>query len=474
MPVKPEAFDAIVIGAGAGGLTVASGLAGFGRRVALIEARRVGGDCTNTGCIPSKRLIHLARHDPAWDDSARLFTDVRATRDRLAARERHELLAHPRIELIEGRASFAWTRTVDVTGAHGRRTLTARHVVVAAGSRPRTIAIPGLPDERLLTNANLFDLDIAPRHLAIVGAGAIGVEMASAFTRLGTRITLIDLEDRVLPQAIPEASAAVLQALKTQGVDVLLRARVAGYEESGRLLIVDTERGVRRIDGVDRVLLATGRIPNVEDLDLAAAEIPVGSEGIPVDSWGRTRARGVWAVGDVTPGSHQTHAANALGRRVVQRIIFPWLPLGRPPVIPSAVFSDPEVAWVSRPPREAPRRRGLAGRTRITVDLADTDRGLTDGIHRGFVAVEATRLTGGIVSATVVGPGASEMIAVFALAMTRRTSLLRLARMSYAYPTFSGAIGAVADEFARRTFERPGAEIRAYVRSRLTGAGACS
>lgn len=462
--------DVVVIGAGAGGLTVAIGLAGFGRRVALVEAGPVGGDCTNVGCIPSKRLIHLTRSRGSRERSAAILDDVRATRDALARRERSELLESRFIELIEGRATFTSPRTVRVAGTGGERMLRASHVVVATGSRPRHVEIPGLPARRLLTNETLFDLATAPAHLAIVGAGAVGLEMAGAFNRMGSQVTLIDVADRVLSPAIPAASGAIEATLRHAGVGVRLGTRAERYDETDLALTIRRAGRSERVEGVDAVLVAAGREPSLAGLRVDAAGVAAGGDGIAVDSWGRTSTRGVWAVGDVTAGSHQTHAANALGRRIVQRIALPWLPpLGRAPVIPSAVFCEPEVAWIGPQPAELARLCDPRVVTHIRVDLADTDRGLTDGVTHGFVAIDTVRLTGRIVAATVVGPNASELIAVIGLAMARRITLLRLARHVYAYPTFAGAIGQVADQFARATAMNLRREIATYTRHRFRG-----
>lgn len=466
MPSPDPTYDAIVVGAGSGGLTVAIGLAGLGRRVALIEAARVGGDCTNVGCIPSKRLIHLSRDPAHREDPAALLAAVRATRDGLAAHEDHELSNTERIDLIRGRATLGPDRRVTVAGPDGTRELTAPHVVMATGSRPRTLDIPGLPPERLLSNESLFELEAPPVHLAVVGAGPIGLEMACAFARLGTRVTLIDLESRVLSVAEPEASEALAMALGEQGIEVVLDGRVTGYDVANESLMIEgSSFGARSIEGVDAVLVAIGRLPNVDGVEGVVSTRP---DGIAVDGWGRTSAKGVWAVGDVTPLAHQTHAANALGRRIVQRIALPWIPpIGGPPVIPSAVFSDPEVAWVGPTAAERAGRCHPAALVHLRVDLADTDRGLTDGVRRGFLSVVAVRLTGRIVSATIVGPHASELLPLLTFAISRRTSLLRLQRQVYAYPTFAGAIGAVADEFARRTLPNLRSELVAYGRHRF-------
>lgn len=466
MPDEP--FDAIVIGAGSGGLTVAVGLAGMGRRVALVEAGRIGGDCTNTGCIPSKRLLHLVRDPGRRGDGASILADVRATRDGLEARERREMRSHPGITLVEGHATFTGPHAVAVAGPAGARALTAPHVVIATGSRARLLEIPGLPAERVLTNHNLFDLETAPSHLAIVGAGAIGVEMASAFIRLGARVTLVDIAERPLATAPAEASQAVATSLRNRGIDLHLGTRATGWDEPSRTLRAEGPAGALAIAGVDRVLIAAGRAPNTESLDLGRAGLTAGPDGIAVDSWGRTAVRGVWAVGDVTPGSHQTHAANAMGRRIVQRIGLPWLPpVGRPMTIPSAVFTDPEVAWAGLHRAQIAARCHPEAVVRIRVELADTDRGLTDEVRLGFVSIDAVRLTGRILGATVVGPGAGELIALLTTAIDRRVSLFRLSRQVYAYPTHAGAIGRAADLFARTTLSQLRGEGAAYLRHRF-------
>lgn len=464
MRVPESHHDAIVIGAGSGGLTVAVGLAALGRWVALVEAGAVGGDCTNVGCVPSKRLIHLSRDPALRADPGAVLAKVRATRDGLAAREARAIAGTDGIDLIRGRASLAPGRRVTVEGAGETRRLTAPHVVIATGSRPRPLAIPGLPPERLLTNETLFALERAPGHLAIVGAGPIGVEMACAFSRLGTRVTLIDLAERALPTADPAASQALGAALVDQGIGVRLQARILGHDAADDALLLEGPTWQERRAGVDAVLVAIGRIPNLEAVSAAVA---TGPGGVAVDAWGRTSAPGVWAVGDVTPAAHQTHAANAHGRRIVQAIALPWLPrLGRAPAIPSAVFSDPEVAWVGPTAAERSARCHPKALVDLRVALADTDRGLTDGVRHGFVAISAVRLTGRVVAATVVGPHASDLLPLLTYAVDRRISLLRIQRMVHAYPTFAGAIGAVADDFARRTLPNLRSEAVAYGRYR--------
>jgi len=465
-------FDAIVIGAGPGGLTVAAGLAGLGRMVALIEGGRVGGDCTNTGCIPSKRLIHIA-HVGGRQAAAHAMAEVRATRDGLAERERQEVMTHPGIELIEGRATLTARDRVRVTTDDDQVLLTAPHVIIATGSDPVVVPIPGLPRERTLTSDDLFDVDRPPRGLVIVGGGPMGVEIGTALGSLGTQVTIIEMADRLLPGAEPAASQVLERALASQGVATLTGTRATAYDPSASTLHLDGLKGPGSIPGVEVVLMSVGRRPRTAGLGLPAAGVMTTPSGhIPVDTWGRTAVRGVWATGDVVPGSHQTSAAGALGRRIVQRIAFPWLPpIGRVRAVPSAVFSRPEVAWVGRVGQDLDDRCHPSSITRVRIDLPDTDRGLTDAITDGFVMIDAVRLTGRIVGATVVGPGASDLITVLALAIDRRASLFTMARLTYPYPALAGAIGMAADEFARRTLGNLRREATGYARYRFARPG---
>jgi dihydrolipoamide dehydrogenase len=451
-------LDAIVIGSGAGGLTAASGLARLGRRVALVESGRVGGGRANTGCIPSKRLIHLARDPGLQGSSGDILAAVRRTRDQVRARQEAELRAAHGLELVRGRAALAPGRRVMVHSSETSvLTLTAPHVVIATGSRPVHPEIPGLPPERVLTSEDLIELERLPAHVAVVGAGPVGVETACALARMGGRVTVVEAEPWVLPGADPEAGAVLAAGMRAVGMTVHTEMRPLGFEPEAHRLLLAGPRGATAVEGIDMVLSATGRRPNT---DVAAGELAIDERGIIVDSWGRTSLPGVWAVGDVTGRTHQTHGAEAMARRVVQRIALPWVPpLSRMPTIPSAVFADPEVAWVGPGAAERARRFAPGTLVELRVDLAHTDRGITDGLARGFLAVAAVRGTGRIVAATVVGPAASEILPLLTYAVQNRTSILRLQRMVYAYPTHAAAVGAAADLFARRTLPRMHREL---------------
>lgn len=455
MKSKNERYTAAVIGAGSGGLTVAIGLAGLGKQVLMIEAADVGGDCTNVGCIPSKALIHLvAGGDP------NPFAAVRAKRDHLRDEETEEFSDTENIKLVFGRARLTSASSVEVTATDGSvDRYEVDNVVLATGSTARMIDIPGLPADQLLTNANLWDLDEPPAHLAIVGAGPIGIEMASAFRQMGSEVTVVDMAERVLPGEDPEVSEIVATALSDQGITVRSGVATSGFKAGGRLDLDDGSS----IEGVDRVLLAIGQIPRIDDLGLEALGVEVTRRGIPTNSWGATNIKGVWAVGDVTGMTHSTHGANSMGRRIGQAIGLPAIPrIGGPPSVPVGVFGQPQVASVGMSIAELHADYPDDRRIHLRADLADTDRGFTDEVVHGAVIVDAERLTGKILRASIVGPGAADMIGIFTLAIDQDISLHKVFRMVHPYPTYTWAIGMIADEFLRQTFPNITTETRRW------------
>jgi pyruvate/2-oxoglutarate dehydrogenase complex dihydrolipoamide dehydrogenase (E3) component len=464
-----NAFHTIVIGAGSGGLTVAVGLANLGKPVAVIEALHVGGDCTNVGCVPSKTLIHQAEERGATDATGAL-AEVRRKRDTLRDKETHEFSEVPNLSLIFGRARLTSRRQVVVALPEGgEQVLSAQHIVIATGARPRRLAIPGLPAERILTNETVFELPAAPRHLAILGGGVIGMELAFAFRKLGSRVSVVTTAPRVMDKFIPEVSEALGDALRQHGMAVYTGASAHSYDPAAETLRVQQGSKVIALDGVDDVLVAIGRERNLEGLGLEVAGVRFNArEGITTDSYGRTNVPGIYAIGDVTPTSAFTHSANAQGRRVAQRIAFPFLPARAPePFYPSATFSDPEVATAGMNQQQIAARYHPQLIKRIRVDLVtQTDRGYTDDLQQGFIIVDALRLTGKILAVTIVGPRASEMITLFTLAIQEQISLYKLYRVVYPYPTFSSGIQKVADAFLRETLSGLRSELATYLRYR--------
>ncbi|MEL6981778.1 MAG: NAD(P)/FAD-dependent oxidoreductase [Actinomycetota bacterium] len=447
---------AVVIGAGSGGLTVAVGLSRFGKRVRLVDRGRVGGDCTNVGCIPSKALLHAsaeAAGAAAPRTGAEILAHVRARRDQLWHHETEEFGATDGIDLQFGDARIVTPNRVEVTEPDGTvDVIETEHIVIATGSRPREITIEGLRGHRLLTNESLFELDEPPSHLAIVGAGPIGVEMATAFVRLGTRVTLLDAADRVLPAGLPEASALVAKALSDSGVDVRPGRIATAYDEAGGRLTLGTVSGAgadadggvgEAIDGVDRVLVAIGRVPNTDGLGLESLGVELGRGGqIVVDGKGRSSVDGIWAVGDASDRGGTTHAANAWGRRIIKAIIAPPAPAGPEPILPAVTFASPEAASIGVQPVEVP-----SDVRRVVVDLSRSDRAFTDEATDGVVIVDVRRFSGRVLGATIVGPRAGELISIFSLAMKNGIRFPKWYGVVWPYPAYSDVLGRAVDEF---------------------------
>ena len=454
-------YRAVVIGAGSGGLTLAIGLAGFGHDVVLVEGGRVGGDCTNVGCVPSKTLLHAARtgiDDPlAW---------TRAKRDDLGRREDKEMTDHDRIRLVRGWASLTSSRNphvVQVDDGTTTQFVRADHVVIAGGSQPVTIGVEGLDPELVVTNEELFELERAPRTLLIVGGGAIAIEMATAFAALGTRVHVVELRDRLLASEDPLITEVIERSLQAQGIRLHLGTTIDRFEGATAQLADGAT-----IDDVDRVLMAVGRRPRLDGLGLDRAGVAATPSGIAIDGWGRTSVAGIWAVGDVTGATLTTHGAGAIGRRAVRAIALPRVPkLGRVGAIPNATYGDPEVASVGMS-LDALDAIPASSRRRIVVDHADVDRGYTDDITDGRLVVDVERFSGRILRAAIVGPGATDLIGMFTIAIDNGISLRRLFGTVHPYPSHAEIIRQAADEFALTTLPNLPREWTAMARGRIS------
>lgn len=451
-----DVVDVIVVGGGAGGLTAATHAARRGASVVLVAEGPLGGDCTHTGCVPSKTLLAAAARGRTFADA---MTDVRAAVERIAATEDEAALGRAGVRVARGRGELTAPGGLRVDGID----LAARHVIVATGATAALPPVPGLDAIGALTNETVFALDHQPDHLAVVGGGAIGCELAQAFARLGTRITLIEVAERLLPLEDPDASAVIEAALTAEGVDVRVGSRIEEATVDGGW------RCLRLADGTDvaasHVLVATGRRPVTAGLGLDRIGVALDPAGqIVVDDTCATNVAGVWAVGDVTPLGGFTHVAGHMGfvaaanatrtgrfrpaAKVDQR------------VVPRVTFTDPEVAGVGLTESEA---AAVGGRV-AEVRFAHVDRAITSGRDAGFVKLVAgsrpvLRSLGGgqLLGATVVGPRAGEMIAEVALAMRTRMFTGRLAQTMHAYPTWSTAIQQAATGFF---FDTDGVEVR--------------
>ncbi len=440
--------DVVVVGAGAAGLTVAGGLGRLGLAVALVEAGRMGGECLNSGCVPSKALIACANRAWAVRDAGRFGVRVAApevdwhgvrahVRGAIAAIAPHdsaERFAAWGVEVVRGHARFVAPRALAVAG----RRIAAPCIVLATGSRPRLPPLDGLAGVPYLTNETLFDLAALPRRLLVLGGGSIGCEMAQAFRRLGSEVALVEA-GRLLPGSDAEAAALVAARSRAEGVAIVEGTSAVRVERRAgaiRLTLV----GGQVLDG-SHLLVATGRAPNVEDLGLDVPGVAVGDDGILVDRHGRTSARGVRAIGDCRAGPRFTHVAGDEGTRLVTRLGFGVPAPTNRAMVPRVTHTDPALAEVGVGEVEA-----RAGRGRVTVSresFADNDRAVTDGDTVGFCKV--VRRDGRFVGVTIVGAGADELLQPWILAIGRtRPTPWALSGLMLPYPTRGEITRAVA------------------------------
>jgi pyruvate/2-oxoglutarate dehydrogenase complex dihydrolipoamide dehydrogenase (E3) component len=425
-------------------LSVAAAAAQLGVSVALIEKDRMGGDCLNTGCVPSKALIASARraHDMRTAGEfgispVRPFVDFKAVHghihgviDAIAPNDSAERFTGLGVKVVKGEARFVGK---DAVAAGGLR-IRARRFVIATGSSPAIPAIPGLSGVPYLTNETLFEGREKRDHLIIIGGGAVGVEMAQAFVRLGCRVTLLEAL-KVLGKDDPEISELVINRLISEGVDV--REGVHVERISGGTNLVDlqvTQNGVSSMLQGSDVLIATGRTPNVAGLNLEAAGIKYDKRGIKVNSGLVTSNRRVFAIGDVIGGMQHTHVANYHAGIVIRRALFRQSAKVNDEIVPWVTFTDPEIAHVGLA-EDAARRK--YGKVRVLRwPMHENDRAQTERATLGHAKVVTTS-SGRIVGASIVGAHAGEVIQMWSLAVSQGMKIQAMSQWISPYPTFS-------------------------------------
>ncbi len=434
--------DLIIVGGGAAGLGAARAARWSGADVALVSDSPLGGECTFSGCVPSKTLIAAARDGLGFSEA---MSRVAGTVERIAATENADVLRSSGVHVIEGRARLAAHDTVVVDN----RRITAPRLIIATGSRPVIPSIPGVENIEVLTNEEIFGVSSAPATLGVVGGGAIGCELAQALAGLGIEVTLFESQQRLLPSEEPAASQVVTQGLRSAGVDVRVGTSIERVEPSGgSVTIVSADGSVQ----VERLLAAVGRKPNSAGMALEEIGVKFDSRGhVEADDRLQTNVRGIFAAGDVTGKLSFSHAADEMGRLAVGNALKKGL-RGRflTHRIPQTIFTAPEVARVGMTEAEAVRRRGRVAE----LPLDEMDRAITDGATEGFIKIIAgpRRLTnnalgGKVLGATIVAPRAGEMIHEIALAMRADLFTGRLAQTVHAYPTWSIGIQKAAAQF---------------------------
>ncbi len=450
-PVARGPYHLLVIGAGPAGLVAARTAAAAGAKVALVERHRLGGNCMNVGCIPSKTILRSAqlyaeiqnaqkygvtppREMPL--DFAAVMARMRRVRDRLSRVDSAAQLAEAGIDMYFGEARFIGPDAIDV---HGRR-LTFRKALIATGSRALLPEIQGLNEAGFLNNESVFDLTQRPPSLLVIGGGPLGCELAQAFARFGTRTLIAHSEPLFLPKEERDAAQMVSDALARDNVEIHLNCQVVSVRQEGsRKRVEMLNAGNISTTVVDEILTGIGRVPAVQGLDLERAGVAYDPDaGIQVDDYLRTSNPRIYAAGDVCLEHQFTNTAEASARIVVGNALF----LGRQRIsalhIPWCTYTDPQVAHVGLYVKQA-RERNIPVKT-FTVPMHDVARAVTDSEENGFVKIHVREGSDHILGATIVGRYAGEMINTISLAMMSGLGLRQLACVIHSYPTQGDAI----------------------------------
>jgi pyruvate/2-oxoglutarate dehydrogenase complex dihydrolipoamide dehydrogenase (E3) component len=454
-PTPHDVYNLVVLGAGTAGLVATAGAAALGARVALIEERLMGGDCLNFGCVPSKAVIRASRAAYALKEarefggSAADFTSfnfpfamerMRRLRAEISFHDSVERFTSLGAQVFLGKAQFISRDIVEVNGLP----LRFRKAIIATGGRPAHPEIPGLSEAGFLTNETVFTLTELPPRLIVMGAGPIGCELAQAFQRLGSEVTIITRGSRILPREDPDVSDLLVKRFEREGIRLVVQANVQSVERRNGGKVIHFARGASQeeIAGTE-ILVSVGRVPNIEGLNLEAAGVDYDAKGVKVDDRLRTTNSNIYAAGDICSPFKFTHAAEAMARIALQNALFFGRKKASSLVIPWTTYTDPEVAHVGLTEQEA-QKRGHEVLT-FTLPFAKVDRAILDGETEGFARVHMAAETRQILGATLVNRHAGESIGELVLAMTQGLKLEALSGVIHPYPTQAEVIKRLGD-----------------------------
>jgi len=456
-PTPCGRYNLVVVGAGTAGLVAAAGAAGLGAKVALIERDLMGGDCLNVGCVPSKALIRAARAAADVRDAhefgvrvpgdvtvnfAAVMEQMRRLRASISPHDSARRFTELGVDVFIGAARFTGTDKVEVDG----QTLHFARACIATGARAAPLPIPGLAEAGYLTNETLFSLTELPERFTIIGAGPIGCEMAQAFARFGSRITLLEVGPHILGREDADAAERIESALIRDGVEIHCSANIKSVANEGSGRVVELDSGDRI--AADAILVSAGRAPNVAEMGLEAAGVEFTErEGVKVNDRLRTTNPRIFAAGDVCSRYKFTHAADFMARIVIKNALFFGRSKASALTIPWCTYTDPEVAHVGMYEHDA-KKKGIPVNT-ISVELGEVDRAVLDGETEGFLKMHLKQGTDQILGATLVARHAGEMINEITLAMVAGQGLGAIARTIHPYPTQAEVIRKAGDAYNR-------------------------
>lgn len=459
-PSPTQRYHLVITGGGTAGLVTAAIAAALGARVALVERDLLGGDCLNVGCVPSKALVeaarawHGARHaherfaGPIADEAADFPAMMERMRRIRADISDHDSAARFRemgVDVFLGEGRFTTSDTLMV----GDTPLRFWRSVIATGGRPAVPPIPGLAETRFLTSETIFSLTHLPERLVVIGGGPIGCELAQAFARFGSRVTILEATARILGNDDADAAAVVGDALRRDGVEIICGARITGVTRTGEGTRLELAGSTTEAVFADEVLVAAGRAPNVTALNLEAAGVDYDRrKGVTTDDRMRTSNHAIFAIGDVASPFQFTHAADAQARMVVRNALFHGRAKASDLLIPWCTYTQPELAHVGIAAADVRERDDAV--EAVTVAMDSLDRARISGETDGFLRIHLKQGGDTILGATMVGAHAGDIISQVTQAMVAGTGLSKLGAVVFPYPTLAEAVRKAADQYGRR------------------------
>jgi pyruvate/2-oxoglutarate dehydrogenase complex dihydrolipoamide dehydrogenase (E3) component len=457
-PTPSGPYNLVVIGAGTAGLVTAAGAAGLGARVALIERGLMGGDCLNVGCVPSKGVISAARvaatvkHARAFGvevpdgvniNFAAAMERMRMLRARISPTDSAARFRDLGIDVFLGSGRFVDSSTIDVDGTR----VSFRRAVIATGARAAAPPIAGLDGVEYLTNESVFSLTTLPRRFGVIGAGPIGCEMAQSFARLGSEVFLVEAEHGILPREDRDAAAIVRHSIERDGVTLLCCGRKLEVKNGGGIRLTVESHGRGYDEPLDQLLVAVGRAPNVENMNLEAVGVDYDRKGVNVSDRLQTTNPRIYAAGDICSPYQFTHAADFMARIVIQNALFKGRKKASALKMPWCTYTSPEIAHVGLYEKEA-ADRGLSLDTYVQP-FSEVDRAILDGDSNGIAKVHTRKGTDQIVGATIVARNAGDLISEITLAMTHGLGLSQIGSTIHPYPTQAEALRRLGDQYNR-------------------------